>query len=59
MDSSQRAVQNNGKLFFKFQNSFQIFGRKLENIQMKSEARILIKVQCVYTNGFVLTSSTN
>ena len=33
--------------FFKFQINFQIIGRKPKNIQMNSEAWILIRVQCV------------
>ena len=38
MDSSQRALQNNEKLFFEYQISFRNFGRKLKNIQKNCEA---------------------
>ena len=46
MDSSRQALQTNGKFFF--QISFRYFGRKPKNIQTNSEARILIKLQCVF-----------
>ena len=66
MYSSQRALQTNGKLFSNFE--FVIFDRKPNLFQKKSEALILIKLQCViyqwirlnelyklmlYINGFV------
>ena len=44
MDSSQRALQTNGKLI---SNSFLNYRRKPENIQTNSEARILLKFHCV------------
>ena len=44
MDSSQRALQTNGKLI---SNSFSNYRRKPENIQTNSEARILLKFHCV------------
>ena len=47
MDLSQRALQTNWDLFFKFQISSRNFGRKPKNIQTNREAWILIKVQCV------------
>ena len=47
MDSSQRALQANTKLFFKFQISFRNFGWKPKNIQNNNEAWMLIKLQCV------------
>ena len=34
MDSSQQALQTDGKVFFKFTNDFQIIGRKPKYIQM-------------------------
>ena len=47
MDLSQRTLQNNGRIFFKFQIRFRINGQKPKNIQTNSEGSILIKVQCV------------
>ena len=47
MDSSQQALQNIKKLFFKFRIRFRIIGRKPKNIQKNSDPKILIKVQCV------------
>ena len=39
MDSSQQALQTNGKLFlFKFHIHFRITGRKQKNIQTNSKA---------------------
>ena len=56
MDSFQRALKNNeiffSNYFSKFVPKTENFGRKLKNIQMNSEASILIKLQCViYING--------
>ena len=45
MDSSQWALQTNGKFFFKFQ--IRNFFRKPKNVQKNSVAWILIKLQCV------------
>ena len=39
MDSSQRALQNDGKLFFFLKFRFQIFGRKPKIFQKNSEAK--------------------
>ena len=60
MDSFQRALQTNEKLFFQIR--FWNFDQKPKNMEMNSEAWILIKLHCVigsYINGFVSTSSTN
>ena len=46
MDSSRQALQNNGKLFFKFQIRVRFSGRKLKNIETNREKLILTKVQC-------------
>ena len=48
MDSSQRALQTNEKLFFKFKISFQSFGWKLKNIPTNTEALIFIKCYIIY-----------
>ena len=53
MDSSRKALKSNRKLFFKFQISFQIVGRKPKNIEANSKAGILIK-NVLYINGFIL-----
>ena len=48
MDSSQQALQTNGKLFFKFGIRFRILGQKQPKIYQKnSDAWILIELQCV------------
>ena len=51
MDLSRRALQTNGKLFFKFQIRFRIFDWKPKIFQKNSEAWILIKFQCVKYQG--------
>ena len=47
MDSSQRTLQTNGKLFLQFRISYRIFDWKPNIFETNSEAWILIKVQCV------------
>ena len=56
MDLSLRALQTNGNLFFKFQISFRIIGRKpKKNIQTNSEAWIFIKVQSIIATSMDLS----
>ena len=47
MNSSQQALQTNGKFFLKFRIRFRIFGRNPKFFQKNSEAWILIKLQYV------------
>ena len=59
MDSSQQALQTNGKLFFKFRIRSRNFGQKTKNIQINRGVNVGSNCNVLHINGFVLTNSTN